>query len=230
MDNKKNEWDQSYENKENFLFYPDEEMIVFFSRYVMKRIGFKEYRNVIENPQNMKVLDLGCGIGRHVAYCHEMGLDAYGIDLSHEAIKVAQEWASKIGVSHPTQKVLQGDIRKLPWPDGFFQCAVSHGVLDSMHFEIAFEACKELARTMASGGLFYCDLISGNDSAHPREFAGEEVMLGHEKGTIQSFFNFTKINQLFEGLFTILECKLIRREDVLSGRCTSRYHMVLKRI
>ena len=43
---------------------------------------------------------------------------------------------------------VQSDARKLPWPDGFFTHAVSHGVLDSMPFEIARDACRELARAM----------------------------------------------------------------------------------
>ena len=39
-----------------------------------------------------KVLDLGCGIGRHVKYAYEMQLDAYGIDLSDTAISIARSW------------------------------------------------------------------------------------------------------------------------------------------
>lgn len=230
MDNQKAEWDQSYSNRDNFLFYPDEELIVFFSKYIMKRIGFDKYREVIENPKGMKVLDLGCGIGRHVVYCHEMGLEAYGIDLSNVAVKEAQEWATRANIKDPAKRIVQGDIRNLPWENGFFRCVVSHGVLDSMSFSIAREACKDVARVLVPGGLFYCDLISGDDSSHAREFCGEEVMSSkHEEGTIQSYFNFSKINQLIDGMFEILECKLITREEVIQNRCTARYHLVLKR-
>lgn len=227
---RKTEWDRSYENRDNFVFYPHEEVIRFFAKYIRKRIGPNEFRD-ISPIQISRVLDLGCGIGRHVIYCHEMGFDGYGIDLSSTAIQVAREWAAKEGLPEPEKRILQGDIRQLPWGDGFFPYAVSHGVLDSMPFEVARTACLELARVMPAGGLFYCDLISGDDSRHAREFSGEEVVnMEHEKGTIQLYFNLAKIQSLIDGVFEIEECNLIRRENVFRGNCTARYHLALRRI
>ena len=82
---------------------------------------------------------------------------------------------------------MQADVRTLPWPDGYFQFVVPYGVLDSMPFETALEVAREKARVMEVAGLFYCDLISGDDSTHGREFAEEEVVVtDHERGTIQS--------------------------------------------
>lgn len=160
-----------------------------------------------------------------------MGLDAYGIDLSEAAIQVATEWAASRGVPEPLRKIQQGDIRQLPWADGYFAFAVSHGVLDSMPFETARSACEEFARKMASGGLFYCDLISGDDSKHSREYSGEEVVTtSHEHGTVQLFFNLSTVHSLFDGLFEIIECILIRREEVVRGGYSSRYHLTLKKV
>jgi SAM-dependent methyltransferase len=226
----KAEWEDSYRERGNFVFYPHEEVIRFFSKYIRKRTGLDEFQD-IENISGKKALDLGCGIGRHVIYCYEMGLDAYGIDLSDSAIQVAIDWASRIGMNEARGKILQGDVRKLPWADGFFDYAVCHGVLDSMHFEIAGVACVELARTLKTGGLFYCDLISGDNSDHSREFDGEEVIeIQHEQGTIQSYFNLSKIQSMTDGLFEMIECFLIRKEEILRGGYTSRYHLILKKV
>lgn len=234
MDNstvKKSEWDKSYENRDNFLFHPHEEVIRFVSKFIRKRIALNEFRDIAQGSSAGRVLDLGCGIGRHVIYCHEMGLDAYGVDLSDTAIRVGREWAEERHLPEPEKKFLQGDIRHLPWDDGFFRYAISHGVLDSMPFEIARAACVELARVMPSGGLFYCDLISGDDSRHAREFSGEEIVASaHEQGTVQLYFNLAKIQSMIEGVFSIDECNLIRRENVLQGGYASRYHLVLRRI
>lgn len=38
-----------------------------------------------------RVLDIGCGAGRHALYCQEVGLDVLAIDTSPLAIKVCQE-------------------------------------------------------------------------------------------------------------------------------------------
>ncbi len=231
MDSKQAEWDKSYQNRDNFVFYPHEEVIRFVSKHIRKRTGLNEYINNAPNPEKTRILDLGCGIGRHVIYAHEMGLDAYGIDLSGAAIQVATEWAIIKGMSDPTKKILQGDIRQLPWKNDFFDFAVSHGVLDSMPFDIARAACVELARAMTAGGLFYCDLISGDDSKHSREYNGEEqVMTNHEHGTIQLYFNLSKIRAMIDGAFEIVECILIRREEVIRGGYASRYHLTLKKV
>ena len=227
----KSEWNKSYVNKNNFLFYPDDEVIRFMSKYIRKRIGLNKFLNLNFQKNMKRSLDLGCGIGRHVIYCHEMGLDSYGIDLSDIAIKFAHDWAKVIGLLAPNKKIKQGDVRYLPWDSGFFNFVISHGVLDSMSLEIAKETSIEIARVMDTGGLFYCDLISGDDSDHAREYYGEEIVkTEHEKGTIQSYFNFHKIQYLFEGLFTIKECQLIKRENVLTGTLSSRYHLILEKI
>ena len=35
---------------------------------------------------------------------------------------------------------------------------------------------------------------------------------------------------MIQGVFEIYECNLVRRENILRGGYTSRYHLVLKRI
>jgi hypothetical protein len=100
-----------------------------------------------------------------------------------------------------------------------------------MPFEIARAACVELARVMPIGGLFYCDLISGDDSQHAREFNGDEIVnTAHKQGTVQLYFNLSKIQLMIQDVFELEECNLIRRENILRGGYTSRYHLVLKRI
>ena len=231
MYNYQNEWDRSYEQRDNFVFYPHEEVIRFVSKYIRKRVGLNSFRDIAQGIKPGRVLDLGCGIGRHVIYCHDMGLESYGIDLADTAVQVAREWWRAKNLPEAEQRIMQGDIRHLPWEDGFFQYVISHGVLDSMQYEIARSACVELSRVMQAGGLFYCDVISGDDSRHAREFSGPEVVeTAHEKGTVQLYFNFSNILSMINGYFEIEECNLVRRENVLFGGYTSRYHLILRRI
>ncbi len=230
-DSHEREWNASYQRRDNFLFHPHEEVIRFVSRNIRKRVGFGEFVDVDAGPRHRKLLDLGCGIGRHVIFAHQMGLDVYGVDLSARAVAEAVGWASREGVPDAGKRILCSDLRKLPWPDATFDYVISHGVLDSMYFALARAAIAETARVMASGGLFYCDLISGDDSSHSREFAGEEIVsTRHEEGTVQSYFNFAKIQSLAGELFDIVQATLIKREDVLAGGMRSRYHVVLRKV
>jgi len=222
-------WDESYKRKDNFVFYPHEEVIRFSARYIVKRVGLHEYKYINKISKETKVLDLGCGIGRHVMFFEKMGIDTYGIDLSEEAIKTAKEWAYIEKINCFEEKLIQGSVTNLPWKDQTFNFIISHGVLDSMPFETAQKAMLEVKRVLTVDGLFYCDLVSGDDSNHYREYAGEEIVkTDHEKNTVQSYFNFSKIKELVKDLFEIEECRLIKNENCLSDGMHARYHLVLR--
>lgn len=227
----KESWEESFKRGDNYLFYPNEEVIRFVSKHIRKRTGlfdFIDRKSFVSAPN---VLDFGCGIGRHLKYCYEMGLDVYGIDISEFAVITARNWLSSAGMANVDTRILHGDASTLPWDSGFFMFAVSHGVLDSMPWDKARSACLELARVITPSGLFYCDLISGDDSRHSREYSGQEIVTTkHEENTVQLYFNMQLINDLVAGAFEIEECRLVRSENVLVGGYHSRYHLVLRRI
>ncbi len=223
-------WNNSYKNKDNYLFVPNEEVVRFISKYVKKRIGINKFEN-IDTKNNNKILDFGCGIGRHIIYGLEMGLDMYGFDLSDVAIKECLNWAAAKNIKISNDKVLSSEANNLPWDNDFFQYAISHAVLDSMTYAAARQGCIELHRILAKNGLFYCDLISGDDSNHSVDFAGEEIIeTKHEYNTTQNYYNYEKICLLIKDLFTIESIELIRKKNMISEKYFSRFHLVLKSI
>ncbi len=225
MNLKVEEWDLSYRNRDNFVFYPHEEIIRFAAKYIAKRIGLNE----VNIKTDGKVLDLGCGIGRHVIFFEKLGIDAYGIDLSKEAIEIASNWLEKENIN-PGDKLFHGSAENLPWSQNEFDFIVSHGVLGSMPLDIARNIVKECHRVIKSEGLFYCDLI-GDDTKHGINFEEEIVIeTKHEKGTIQSYFTLGKIQHLIKDLFEIKEINKIITQDVITQNYYSRYHLILKKI
>ena len=134
IDDKSNKWNESYQRNENYLFYPNEEIIRFFSKYIVKKKGNKLFDFIIESP---RMLDLGCGVGRHVFYGIDNNVDSYGIDLSADAIVKAKLLAAEKGISNINKRFVVGDIRHMEWEKDYFNVVVSHGVLDSMPFDIA---------------------------------------------------------------------------------------------
>ncbi len=228
---KKIHWENSYRNRDNFVFEPNEEVVRFTSKYIRKRVGLEDFLDGKNYVKNGKILDLGCGIGRHIIYFNKMNLDAYGIDISKNAIKTAHLWAEKQKFASFNSKIIQGDVRKLPWENKFFNFAISVGVLDGMEFEIAREACIELSRVVKKNSLVYIDLICGEYLNEKRGYSGEEVVTTkHENMTIQSYFDSKKIERLINGFFSIESCMLIKREDLISDKFSSRYHIVLKNL
>jgi ubiquinone/menaquinone biosynthesis C-methylase UbiE len=230
MNNQKNNWEESYKRKDNFVFFPHEEIIRFFAKYISQKTGLtsiKKRHNLTEAP---RILDLGCGIGRHVIFSHQMQCESYGIDLTHSAIEVALEWGKKENIPEPEKRILQGDITNMPFEDCFFDFILSHGVIDSMSLANAKKAVLEAARVIKKEGLFYCDVVSGNDSYHSTNFYGEEIVESeHEKGTIQLYFNDSLIKEVFEQHFKIEEIILIKRSSLQINTFTSRFHLILKK-
>src|SRR5687768_17345987 len=56
-------------------------------------------------PGGAAVMDLACGAGRHVEHLREHGFSAFGLDLSHDLLRVARG----DGLA-----VVRGDMRALP--------------------------------------------------------------------------------------------------------------------
>ena len=223
-------WGSSYARGDNFLFYPNEELIRFAARYVRKQTGLTTFRPVPPFGDRPRWLDLGCGIGRHVIYGHQLGCEVYGIDLSAQAIALARDWAGRAGVADPAGRLVVGSVSQLPWGEEFFEVVVSHGVLDSMPLAVAQQAVGEGARVLnKKSGLFYCDLIAAPEALEAAGIPGEAVVTAaHEAGTIQSYFNRAKIRELLDARFETLECVLVRRRNMESGAETGRFHLVLR--
>ena len=168
------------------------------------------------------------GLRRHVIYGCDIGLDAYGVDLSETALVVAVQWAAEHGIA--PDRFQQADIGQVPWPEASFDFAISHGVLDSMSFQSTRHAIPEIARVLADNGVFYCDLVSSDDGRHRSGFDGEEnVEDGLEQGTVQSYFTLDKVNRLVQGYFVVLDGVHVRRKSIRSADGSAQFHLVLQK-
>ncbi|MFN7134591.1 MAG: class I SAM-dependent methyltransferase, partial [Myxococcales bacterium] len=61
-------------------------------------------------PSERRVLDLGCGEGRHLAALQGAPGVRFGLDFDPVAVGAARAWAT----------LVQGDLRRLPFADGSF--------------------------------------------------------------------------------------------------------------
>src|SRR5215510_12701508 len=117
-------WDTVYSRNFMTNWYPNENIIRFCARLIQKRLTYDEIE--IKRKVN-RVLDLGCGNGRHAIYFAREGMQACGIDISETAVKWAKDWATREKLS---VEFRVGSVTQLPYPDRHFDVVVSHGVLD----------------------------------------------------------------------------------------------------
>jgi len=223
-------WEQSYARQENYIFYPKEEVVKFLNRFVRKRTGYSSFADKLDFGQTVRGLDLGCGIGRQTILMAEFGLEAYGVDLSENAVAEAQTLAQRMGypAPHTHFQAIAGD-GPLPFGDNYFDIAISDCVLDSMPFELAVRALSEMHRT--TKGLAFISLISGDDHTHHPEFAADEVVEeAHEKGTIQSYYNWTRVLELTrQAGYTVHWARIVHETGLTQRFRYGRYYLVLRK-
>lgn len=163
----------------------------------------------------------------------EFGIDAYGIDISENAINQAK---SLLDFAHFDQnRVLVYDGQNIPFENDFFDFTISEGVIDSLPFTLAKQLLKEIDRVTKK--YFYLSLISSSSASLFSEikqnafFDGEiTVQEKHEFGTIQSFYTPQKISQLIDKThFSIVWGELIEHQDIMGQYRHGRYHIVLEK-
>jgi SAM-dependent methyltransferase len=229
----KSEWDKSYKNKDNYIFYPHEEIIRFISKYIRKRVGLDEFIDQCEINESTKVLDFGCGIGRHMRLLYEFGLNARGFDLSSEAITVAKNNFSSLGMGEVSKKLDVANITNLPYESGEFDFMLSHGVIDSMPIEVAQKGFLELYRTLKKGGYIFFDVIGVDDPSlsNTREDSKYRIVTeSHEQGTVQSYFDLDIVHNLLGKMFEVVEFYNIKKYCKLQKTLASRYYVIAKKI
>jgi SAM-dependent methyltransferase len=104
-----------------------------------------------------RLLDLGCGSGRHLVYFAKKGFDVYGIDIAEEGIKIARKWLKKEKLK---AKLERGSVyKKLPYNSNFFDAVVSVQVLQHGKLNQIKKGVEEIKRVLKPGGLIFITLF-----------------------------------------------------------------------
>ena len=93
-----------------------------------------------------KVLDVGCGGGFFLSELRKIAGDASGIDLSGEALRIAEKL-------NPKSILAQGSAEDLPYKNETFDCVFCLGSLE--HFLNIPQALKEMARVTRKNGWIF---------------------------------------------------------------------------
>ena len=107
-----------------------------------------------------RVLDLGCGAGRHLVYLMQQGFELYGTDIDSHGLARARSWLEQEGLyAH----LAVADMEALPYPAGFFGAVVStnvihHNLLDGIRRTVA-----GVRRVLGPRGWFFATVNAWGD-------------------------------------------------------------------
>lgn len=107
--------------------------------------NFENLQKFLNNSKVDKCLDIACGTGRLSSKLLQVADSVYGVDLSEEVLKIAQNKYPQINFS-------LGESVNLPYEDNFFDLVVINGSLH--HFFATEKTFVEAFRVLKSGGKF----------------------------------------------------------------------------
>ena len=180
-----------------------------FTQGTLQEVDFIEKE--INYDKNCKILDIGCGTGRHDIELVKRGYNVTGIDLSESMLAKAREKAQKAAVNLNLQ---QADARKLNFKDEFdlviMLCEGAFSLMetDEMNFEILKNAAKALKE---NGKLIFTTLNGLYPLYHSvKDFINSNAVEGVNEGNSFDLMTFRDISTFEveddDGNLMVLNC------------------------
>ena len=184
------EWEDIFEDQGRVFTEPHQDM----ERVVQ----------VFQDCQVKRVLDVGCGSGRHLVYLSQKGFETYGFDVSQSALSLAREWLREEGL-HATIIDHQMEDR-FPYDDAFFDAVVSTQVIHHNRMREILFTVSEIERVLRSGGVLFVTfpIFSEVPSEGKKDWKLEQIEprtyiphRGPEAGIPHHYFSEEEIYEVF---------------------------------
>jgi SAM-dependent methyltransferase len=147
-------WDEVYAQQGFRGKYPDEFVVRFVAGNFFG-LGERERRDV-------RILDLGCGPGRHVIFLAKEKFESFGIDASAEAIRLCRR---KLTQERLKATVRVGDFIRLPYKDNHFHAVIDCASVQHNRFFAVKDIAREVQRVLMPGGRFFSMVRTNHDYA-----------------------------------------------------------------
>ena len=194
--------------EELFSNYADTYESEIYTQGTLGEVDFIE--NELNHDKNCKILDIGCGTGRHAIELTKRGYSVTGVDLSESMLKKAREKAETAGLSIDFQLA---DARKLPFEQEFdLAIMLCEGAFPLMETdEMNFEILKNAAKALKKDGKFIFTTLNG---FYPLYHSVKEfIESNREKGSFENSFDLMSFREIStleiqddDGNSKVLEC------------------------
>ncbi|MDR3125546.1 MAG: class I SAM-dependent methyltransferase [Candidatus Nomurabacteria bacterium] len=156
-----------------------------------------------------RALDLGCGNGRHAIVFAKNDFETYGLDFSENAIKLAENNASKNHID--TINFSVGDALNLEYADDFFNVINDDGCLHHIDPTDWQKYVENIFRVTKPDGTLRVKVFSKNSGNMSEASSNNRWQFSASSGYTY-FFDETEIRNIFAKHFHITELKEISHD------------------
>ena len=157
--------------------------------------------NLFRKKGVQRILDLGCGTGRHLLFLLKRGFEVYGLDGSPNGLEIAKNWLTEENLS--SELTCQKIEHKFPYKDGFFDAVISIQVIHHNLMKDIMFTVKEIERILKPEGFIFLTvpLLQGfyvqKQKMKKVEIRTYIPLEGQEKGLPHHFFTVAEIKRSF---------------------------------
>jgi ubiquinone/menaquinone biosynthesis C-methylase UbiE len=202
------EWNRILQEKSYSLEEPDQ--------VVMDFAAFLKGKNKVG-----RVLDIGCGAGRHLIYMAKQGFEVHGIDISETGLD-ATKWRLK--KQNLEAQIIKCHMNFLPYIDSCFDAMICLHTIYHQKLKGIQETICEIHRILKKKGFLIINFLSKRTYRYGKgEKVEEDTFVdqeGTEKGVIHHFTDEEEIRHLFKD-FHIINLELWEKE--IEGKLSSRW-------
>jgi len=150
-----------------------------------------------------KVLDLGCGSGWLAVYLARQGFEVVGVDVSAQAINLANTWASQedLKISFDV-----ADASQLQYQAGSFDAVVANSIFEHFPIKQAQQLTDKVNTMLRDGGIFIgCfDKVGGGPGEYYTLEDGTHVYTDKaRKGMMLRRYELDELQDLFKAFKTM---------------------------
>jgi SAM-dependent methyltransferase len=105
-----------------------------------------------------RVLDAGCGVGRHLRPLLQAGFQVWGADCDAQVLHLLKGSLGDLTITGAGLYLIHADLNRLPFAPGAFDLAVSVNVISHGDAAAFRDYCQELDRILKTGGHLFINV------------------------------------------------------------------------
>lgn len=172
-----------------------------YKLYITKEYGFVDLSispfvikatDILLRHNCKRILDLGCGNGKHSIYLNSSGFDIYASDI--DCSRIIRN-AKKLNLSNLT--IREHSFTAIPYDDNFFDAVICTSTLHHAVISDIKQGINEIYRVLKPNGYFVFDFISTLDASYGLGTKIEEnTFIGSRTGEENIPHHYTDENEL----------------------------------